>query len=174
MFKRLLLSLALAATLPVQATVLTWTLHDVTFADGGTASGSFSFETTTLTALGWDITTTAGSSPGTPFTVGYEYVTANSRSGANGQPGGVVLLSPVAGPPAHTLALAVDGSLVLASAHVPVDVLGFGQEIAVVGSAAVSRKFTGGYVSSVPEPAPAACLALGLLMLGVVRWRHGA
>jgi hypothetical protein len=44
-----------------QAAVITWTLQNVTFDDGGTASGFFDYDTTSGRAENFDITTTGGS-----------------------------------------------------------------------------------------------------------------
>jgi hypothetical protein len=47
---------------PVRASPILWTLTDVTFDDGGTASGSFVFEDVTGAYSDLSITSTAGSS----------------------------------------------------------------------------------------------------------------
>jgi hypothetical protein len=47
-----------------KADAVTWRLFNVTFPDGGTASGSFSFDALTDTVSAVDITTTAGNSFG--------------------------------------------------------------------------------------------------------------
>lgn len=63
---------------PVQAAVIDWTLEGVTFDDGGTASGTFSINSSTGHLVSYDITTTAGSTlggtvydPSTAPSVGY-------------------------------------------------------------------------------------------------------
>jgi len=59
---RIILS-ALAAVFfvsPVSAAVVTYTLQDVTFEDGGTASGSFDYDTDTMLFSNISIVTTAG------------------------------------------------------------------------------------------------------------------
>jgi len=50
----------LGAATSAGAAILTWTLQDVTFVDGGTASGSFVYDTASHATSDWDITTTAG------------------------------------------------------------------------------------------------------------------
>jgi PEP-CTERM motif len=55
------LLLGFLCTAPVQAAAINWTLHDVTFDDGGTASGIFSADSATGGLLSYDITTTQGS-----------------------------------------------------------------------------------------------------------------
>ena len=52
---------AAAVASPASATILEWTLSGATFNDGGTASGSFDFNTLTDTYTNIDITTTTGS-----------------------------------------------------------------------------------------------------------------
>ncbi|WP_010215553.1 PEPxxWA-CTERM sorting domain-containing protein [Sphingomonas sp. PAMC 26621] len=51
---------AMAASAPATATSIVWTLSGVEFSDGGTASGTFSIDSDTGAALGYDITTSAG------------------------------------------------------------------------------------------------------------------
>lgn len=67
-FKSILAVAALACSVfSAQATPVTWTLGGVTFEDGGTASGSFTWDATTSTAGAFNIST-AGGSFLTPFT----------------------------------------------------------------------------------------------------------
>lgn len=54
-------AVALAAGVSAQAKTLNWTLHDVTFDDGGAARGTFSTDSSTGDVTALDITTTAGS-----------------------------------------------------------------------------------------------------------------
>ncbi|RJG00424.1 PEP-CTERM sorting domain-containing protein [Noviherbaspirillum sedimenti] len=68
--KSLLLALPLALLLaaPAMASPLLWTLVGVTFDDGGSASGTFSTDSTTGSLLSYDIVTTSGSAaPGFHF-----------------------------------------------------------------------------------------------------------
>jgi hypothetical protein len=62
MIFKLALGVAAAATVATaaNATELLWTLQDVTFDDGGTASGSFEFNTATLAYTDINMTTTTG------------------------------------------------------------------------------------------------------------------
>lgn len=62
---------ALAASAgTASATPITWTLHDVTFDDGGTATGTFDYDADTNTVSAVDITTSAGTSfPGADYTL---------------------------------------------------------------------------------------------------------
>lgn len=45
---------------PAEASVIVWTLQDVAFSDGGTASGTFSTDSTTGNVVDFNIVTTAG------------------------------------------------------------------------------------------------------------------
>ncbi|HEY0163560.1 MAG TPA: hypothetical protein VGB69_12845 [Edaphobacter sp.] len=65
--KALLRTLVVLLLLPVisrtaSATPVTWTLQDVTFTDGASASGSFTIDLNKGQILNWDVVTTAGSS----------------------------------------------------------------------------------------------------------------
>ena len=55
------LAISVALSAPVQASIIDWTLEGVTFDDGGTASGTFSTNSSTGDIVSYDITTTAGS-----------------------------------------------------------------------------------------------------------------
>lgn len=46
---------------PAKAALVTWNLNDVTFDDGGTASGSFQYDADTEEMGNWDISVTSGS-----------------------------------------------------------------------------------------------------------------
>jgi hypothetical protein len=70
--------LALATAGAANAAVHTWTLQDVVFSDGATASGSFDYDADTGVASAWDITSTTGATLD-----GFHYTTANSVSHAD-------------------------------------------------------------------------------------------
>ena len=72
-FRSVALGFALSvAALSVQATPITYTLTNVTFSDGATATGSFVFDATTHLSSGFDISTTAG------ILTAFEWTKANS------------------------------------------------------------------------------------------------
>ena len=56
----LLLTSALAAAPVSFASTVTWNLNNISFSDGATASGSFSFDADTNTLSAWDISVTSG------------------------------------------------------------------------------------------------------------------
>jgi len=56
------------------AEIITWTLDDVTFSDGATASGFFDYDTATGAAASFDLETTAGGTLGA-----LHYTTANAQ-----------------------------------------------------------------------------------------------
>ncbi len=79
------LAISVALSAPVRASIIDWALEGVTFDDGGTASGTFSIDTSTGDLVSYDITTTAGSTlggmvydPSTAPSVGYDEYGPNS------------------------------------------------------------------------------------------------
>jgi PEP-CTERM motif len=66
-----LVSSALALALPASATPVVWTLSGVTFDDGGTAAGSFTYDAATGSFSSWSIGVTGGTVTALPtFTYG--------------------------------------------------------------------------------------------------------
>jgi hypothetical protein len=61
-FVPVLLTAMVAAASSANATQLQWSLYDVTFSDGGIASGTFSTDSITGSLVSYDITTTSGTS----------------------------------------------------------------------------------------------------------------
>ena len=62
------MALAASASHHVEATLIQWTLSDVAFNDGGTASGSFLYDADIQSVTGYDVTTTAGTAlPGDQY-----------------------------------------------------------------------------------------------------------
>lgn len=84
------LAISVALSAPVQASVIDWTLEGVTFDDGGTASGTFSVDTSTGDLVSYDITTTAGSALGGMV---YDPSTAPSVAYGNYGPNSFLLLA---------------------------------------------------------------------------------
>jgi hypothetical protein len=80
----LALAMSAAVSAPVLASVIDWTLEGVTFDDGGTASGTFSTDSSTGNIVSYDITTTPGSSlVGTEYDSTTAPFVANNQSGPN-------------------------------------------------------------------------------------------
>jgi hypothetical protein len=63
-FTMTIAALLAISTLPAQASVIDWTLQNVAFSDGGSASGTFSTDSTTGNVLSFNITTTSGTKLG--------------------------------------------------------------------------------------------------------------
>jgi len=166
---RLLATAALAGTLlagPALAGPLTWTLSNVTFDDGGTASGSFTYDADTNTLNNWAITTTGGSTLGgatydsvsNPY--GFTLSNADFFFGANGS------LNPY-------LRLGTTSGLTNAGGTVAL-LTGFSSyECTNCGA---YRLVTGGSVTtgSVPEPAAWAMMVAGFGLVGFAARRQKA
>lgn len=78
-------ALACVAGAPAHAVTLNWTLHNVAFNDGGTASGTFSTDSANGQVTAFNIGTTAGTirgaaayNPATSTVFGYNIFSANS------------------------------------------------------------------------------------------------
>ena len=145
------------------ASPILWTLSGVTFADGGTASGSFDYDAATNTYSLVNITTTGGSitgatylalDPGFASTSGILSVVPNAGLGDfTGTP----LLALGFGP--HLSALGGTSSILAGS--------GEGTCINTTCSMGTSlRNVTAGSVTAVPEPSTLTLLGAALLGLG--------
>jgi hypothetical protein len=78
------LAISIAASAPVLASVINWTLEGVTFDDGGTASGTFSTDSSTGDIVSYDITTTTGTAVlGAVYDPSNAPFVANNVSGPN-------------------------------------------------------------------------------------------
>jgi hypothetical protein len=83
MMMRAVLAVLAAAVIPLQAGPVTWWLQDVSFEDGGTASGYFVFDTNALTD--WNISVSGGDLGVFPA---FSFVPANTiLSGSGTYPG---------------------------------------------------------------------------------------
>jgi len=77
------LAISIAASAPVLASVINWTLEGVTFDDGGTASGTFSTDSSTGDIVSYDITTTGTAVLGAVYDPSNAPFVANNVSGPN-------------------------------------------------------------------------------------------
>jgi hypothetical protein len=176
-FRTLLVSIPcmLVSGLPsADANTMTWSLTDVDFGDGGTASGSFTFDATSGSFSAIDITTTPGTEFGgadyTTFAFGNDlFLTAVTGSSSN-----------LTGTP--FLVLNFTSPLTDAGGTIPLGIGSFGSIsvegtclVANCGSGVVERFVTTGAVSAVPEPTPTPILpsAVALIILfGYDKKRH--
>ena len=155
------------------ATLVTWYLQNVTFNDGGAASGFFTVNSTRLIVTDVDITTTPGTTfksgitiptsfHYTPETVGYMSLTSTGSAPYSVM--GVVVPSPTpAGLSQRSLFLFADASLL--------DQGTGSQPLALSGSIETdflndTRQGTGGNLTSaVPEPRALVFLIVGMAIL---------
>ncbi len=61
--------------------VITWDLQGVSFADGATATGNFTFTSVDGTPRAWDITTSGGTTAGFPASITYAAGTTSAGTG---------------------------------------------------------------------------------------------
>jgi hypothetical protein len=173
------LATALAATLfagAARAVPVTWTLHNVSFVDGATASGSFTYDAATQVYTAWNITTTATvnpsaigftSLPGATYTTN-GYTNASTSSYLNASSFGVRNLP---GPGILQFGLVFAKPLTDAGGTVALKASSGGFESTPSGFA--SRPVvagTGSVVSAVPEPASAVLMLAGVM--GLAAWQR--
>ena len=166
--------LALAPA-PASAVPLLWTLNDVTFNNGGTASGSFRFDADTATYSDVAVTTSGSG------------IDASFDLAAGGDAGFLSLLNASDGPDftgAPTLRLAFLDLLTNLGGEVGLELNSFSSAIASCGNAGcsilvggvdfqlASGSVIGQGFPQVSEPGTLAILALGLAVLGVKRRRN--
>ncbi|XSC47177.1 PEP-CTERM sorting domain-containing protein [Bradyrhizobium sp. RDT10] len=156
--------LALSA-LPAQASIIDWTLANVFFSDGGSASGTFSTDSTTGDVVSFDITTTLGTK-----LAGTVYETA-----------GAELYNNFWGPQSFLIKnrttfydlelafvdpLTAPGVISLALQRASYECRNCSPARIVISGEAVAA------VAAVPEPATWAMLLMGLLGIGAFRIRQ--
>lgn len=158
--KKLVLAASLAcavlgAATSASAAVLTWTLQDVTFVDGATATGWFSYDTDIKKALNWDITTAPGAvAPGT----NYQPSTGNAGSELYGLHDNIMFRPSVGG----YLYLHFVGPLTAAGGTVNLLTVSSPEGSIEAFTPGVSRAVrSGSAVAVVPEPGTWALMILG-------------
>jgi len=154
----------LGAASSAQAAVITWTLQDVIFDDGGTASGFFDYDTTLGTAENFHITTTDGYrlagfdyDTSTSYYYGANLFIPNSLFWAASDLHRYILLG-------FTGSLSTPGTMDLASGAVTPD---YGYECDACNPyRAIMGGSVTGSVAAVPEPASWALMLTGFLGAG--------
>ncbi len=149
------------------ATPVTWTLQDVTFSDGGTASGSFTIDLNRGQILNWDIETTTGTS-----LAAFDYTpsTANAYESSNTELF-FKSINPVTGPygtSSSLLFLYFQDPLTNAGGTIDLTSQGYQCD-----NCAPFRTVTGGDVttdvpaSAVPEPSSGFLTLSSMLLIGI-------
>jgi PEP-CTERM motif len=160
-------TMALCAAAPASAATILWTLRNVTFNDGGQASGTFSTDSNTGLATAFNISTTAGSILNSAF----NYTASNSQiffiQNAFSPQSFIVVTNPFD----RYINLAFVNSLAVGG----VNPLRLGPPIN--GSweclnCGNLRSITGGVATSVPEPAAWALMIAGFGLVGAAARRR--
>ena len=158
-FIHLGLFVALIFSGSIHAAPVTWTIDSLLFDDGGTGSGTFSYDASTNAYSNIDILTTAGSDFG-----GASYSSVNPY-GPNGAEYLVTMIVPLAGAPA--LALSFAAPLTHAGGLITIGGGGeaiCGDECAIPVSGL--RNISSGQISAVPVPAAVWLFGSALAGLG--------
>lgn len=164
-----------------QAAPVVWTLYGVQFEDGGTAAGTFEYDADTNLLIAWNISVSGGDEGSFP-PLTYSFLTAgqiaevdNGSSPADGQAFIFWGEPPQPGVPQaneRQLRLDPDGVLTNAGGTFALD-LGNPDRNIECFNCGLNRLITGGFVSTVPVPEPAASvLALTGLVGAIARVRR--
>jgi hypothetical protein len=161
-FTKSLLAAAVLCVGAAQATPVTWTLQGVTFSDGATASGWFSYDADTHVSSAFNLSTSSGTELDA-----FSYNAANSHFFDNAYlPASVSWFSNSGTPYLSLLALAP-----LTNAGGTLDLSGASYECT---NCMNFRTVTGGTITSVPEPATYSLLLAGAGLMGLLARRRRA
>jgi hypothetical protein len=145
------------------AFTINWTLQDVLFKDGATASGTFSTDSITGSVVDFDIVTSPGSLGGFTYKPPSSTLFSNSNGFlVDGDPDFIMLIfaNPLDSPGVDQL---VPGDVLCGVGSCESD----GSEVRVVsGGEAIAEGVT-------PVPPGLPLLAAGLIMIGLFVWRGG-
>jgi hypothetical protein len=158
--------------IPLHAGLLTETLQNVTFYDGGVANGSFTFDSATSTITNWSISVSGGDTVSFPALT---YDTLNSVASAGlGDLGLPRFLFEVGGN--RHIALLLEDPLPLSGGSDPFHIWPDGEPSHSGGfeclNCAPFRNFATGSLEGevvVPEPGVAVLTGLGVLVIGLKR-----
>jgi hypothetical protein len=165
--RSILLLVTLLVSLTANAAPVTWTVNSLMFDDGGTGSGTFSYDADTNTYSNIDILTTAGTaSTGAPYMSVIDFA-------PNDADYLTVMVVPLAG--THSLELSFAASLTNAGGIIAIEGVGeslCGQEC--MYPAVRLRDITSGQISAVPVPAAVWLFGSALAGLGWLRRKQTA
>jgi PEP-CTERM motif len=153
-------TMALCAAAPASAATILWTLRNVTFNDGGQASGTFSTDSNTGLATAFNISTTAGSI----LTSAFNYTSSNSQLFIQNffSPQSFIVVN---NPFNRYINLAFANSLAVGGVN-PLRTSGLLSGSWECTNCGSLRLITGGVATSVPEPAAWALMIAGFGLSG--------
>lgn len=165
--KKIIVALILAVFAgSAQATPILWTLDDVEFDDGGTATGTFLYDADTDIYSAISVTTTVGTTLPGEF---YQFHNPDVFSDADGLLGLTTIANPVGGTPAFNINLEsaltnAGGTVVLLTLPPPAAFEGFCFNDPCTGFQGTFRAVTSGtvFAQAVPEPSSALLFPVGL------------
>lgn len=172
--------IALTGASLASAAPVTWNLLDISFDDGGSASGSFVFDADTETVLSWDITTLDSVNPNlpTPFTftnTNPHLIFVDGPGDFAGLNGHSIIFNDgtTTSGGARQLRFATLSPLTNAGGTVGLDLALFaGDSNIECNNCGSPRYITGGFLTTNPIPLPASVLLLGSALGGLVLRRR--
>jgi len=155
-----MLGLALSLLVSEASANILYTFSGATFSDGGTLTGTFTTNDADTALLGFDVTTTQGTS-----LPGFHYTSGSANSSSTSLPFILVLNTP---PADNDILQVTFSNLTAAGSPITIDPFGsFEQHLGV------HRDIVAGSVIAVPEPSMYGMLAAGLALSGFIMMRRG-
>jgi hypothetical protein len=174
--RRLASVIAILASADAHATLVTWTLHDVEFEDGGTASGHFIIDTDAPPPLGFGAGVQINTTPGSLYEgKEHPFISATGQVDFLVGPNSVHV-SQFNSDLSFDLILMIDADVQHAT-HGTFDIIGGSESQTFFNdlldpSLNASRDVSRGTVTAVPEPSALAFLALPIVIVFAIARRH--